>query len=72
MSDVYVAESGIHGVGVFAARDFAAGETLMALDDSRVVDAEHPLLNEWFVEEHTEEVGALRRLSEGGARASED
>ena len=43
MSDVHVAESGIHGVGVFAARDFAAGETLMALDDSRVVDAEHPL-----------------------------
>jgi SET domain-containing protein len=43
MDNVYVAQSGIHGVGVFAARDFAAGETLMVLDDSRVVDEEHPL-----------------------------
>ena len=43
MADVYVKESGIHGVGVFAGRDFAAGETLLVLDDSRVVDAEHPL-----------------------------
>lgn len=43
MADVYVSESGIHGVGVFAGRDFAAGETLMSLDDSRVVDEEHPL-----------------------------
>ena len=43
MGDVYVAESGIHGVGVFAARDFAAGETLIRMDDSRVVDEEHPL-----------------------------
>ena len=43
MADVYVSESGIHGVGVFAARDFAAGETVLVLDDSRVVDEEHPL-----------------------------
>lgn len=43
MSDVYVSESGIHGVGVFASRAFAAGETVLVLDDSRVVDAEHPL-----------------------------
>ena len=43
MADVYVAESGIHGVGVFAARDFAAGETVLVMDDSRVVDEEHPL-----------------------------
>jgi hypothetical protein len=43
MADVYVAESRIHGLGVFAARDFAAGETLLRMDDSRVVDAEHPL-----------------------------
>jgi SET domain-containing protein len=27
--DVYVAESKIHGVGVFAARAFAAGETVL-------------------------------------------
>jgi len=43
MPDVYVSESGIHGSGVFAARDFAAGETVLVLDDSRVVDEEHPL-----------------------------
>lgn len=43
MPDVYVAESEIHGRGVFAARDFEAGETLIVMDDSRVVDAEHPL-----------------------------
>lgn len=41
--DVIVKESGIHGVGVFAARDFAEGETVLVMDDSRVVDAEHPL-----------------------------
>lgn len=177
MSDVYVGESEIHGVGVFAAREFAAGETVLVLDDSRVVDEAHPLrpelgeyeyhcdyleggkvvlqgyperhvnsscdpnayarrtedarvvvarrhieageeitcdyiidchggvvwrcncasprcrrvvpssffelpvekqleylplLNEWFVAEHREEVAALRRLAEGGARASND
>jgi SET domain-containing protein len=43
MPDVYVSESGIHGAGVFAAREFAAGETVLVLDDSRVVDGEHPL-----------------------------
>jgi hypothetical protein len=36
MADVYVSESGIHGVGVFAARDFAAGETLMVAVASAV------------------------------------
>lgn len=40
---VFVAESKINGVGVFAARDFAAGEIILAIDDSRVVDEEHPL-----------------------------
>jgi hypothetical protein len=43
MAEVYVSESRIHGVGVFAARDFAEGETVLLMDDSRVVDAEHPL-----------------------------
>jgi uncharacterized protein len=43
MEDVYVAESAIHGVGVFAAREFAAGETLIVMDDSRVMDEAHPL-----------------------------
>lgn len=46
MPDVYVAESLIHGRGVFAARDFEAGETVIVMDDSRVVDAEHPLRTE--------------------------
>src|SRR5688572_21273465 len=40
---VFVAESKIKGVGGFAARDFAAGEIILAIDDSRVVDKEHPL-----------------------------
>ena len=43
MSSVYVGESRIHGVGVFAAREFAPGETVLVMDDSRVVDEEHPL-----------------------------
>lgn len=43
MADVTVAESNIHGLGAFALRDFAAGETVLLIDDSRVVDAQHPL-----------------------------
>ena len=43
MAEVFVAESKIHGLGVFAGRDFEAGETVLLMDDSRVVDAEHPL-----------------------------
>ena len=43
MADVYVSESRTHGVGVFAARDSAAGETVLMMDDSRVVDEGHPL-----------------------------
>lgn len=43
MSDVYVSASGIHGVGVFASREFAAGATVLVLDDSRVVNEAHPL-----------------------------
>ena len=43
MSDVAVRQSGIHGLGVFAARAFAPGEIVLWIDDSRVVDASHPL-----------------------------
>jgi len=43
MADVIVAESKIHGLGVFATRDFAEGEVILPIDDSRVVDDEHPL-----------------------------
>jgi len=43
MADVVVAESKIHGLGVFATRDFAEGEIVLPLDDSRVVDDDHPL-----------------------------
>jgi SET domain-containing protein len=43
MADVIVAESKIHGRGVFATRDFAEGELILAIDDSRVVDDDHPL-----------------------------
>ena len=51
MADVLVAESNIHGLGVFATRDFTQGEIILAIDDSRVVDDEHPLRLE--LEEHS-------------------
>lgn len=40
---LHVAESSINGRGVYARRAFAAGETVLVLDDRRVVDAERPL-----------------------------
>ena len=43
MADVFVAESKIHGLGVFVSRDFEEGETVLIVDDSRVVDDERPL-----------------------------
>jgi hypothetical protein len=43
MSSVEVRPSQIHGLGVFATREFEAGQTVVVIDDSRVVDAEHPL-----------------------------
>jgi uncharacterized protein len=47
-----VRPSPIAGLGVFATRAFAAGETVLVLDDSRVVDAEHPLRPECGELEH--------------------
>lgn len=47
MADVVVAESAIHGLGVFATRDFAREEIILSIDDSRIVDEEHPLRLEW-------------------------
>ena len=46
MADVVVAQSRIHGVGVFTTRDFAEGEIILPIDDSRVVDDGHPLRSE--------------------------
>jgi uncharacterized protein len=46
MSRVFVATSRIHGLGVFAGRDFSAGETILRIDDSRFVDDGHPLCPE--------------------------
>lgn len=43
MPGVDVRSSPIQGLGVFATRDFAAGEVVMPVNDSRVVDDEHPL-----------------------------
>jgi len=43
VGDVIVGPSAIQGLGVFAARPFAAGETVVVIDDSRVVDEAHPL-----------------------------
>lgn len=39
-----VRDSPIHGLGVFARRDYASGEVILWIDDSRVVDNDHPLL----------------------------
>src|SRR5262245_24104178 len=38
-----VGRSGIDRQGVFATQGFRPGETVLILDDSRVVDDEHPL-----------------------------
>jgi hypothetical protein len=43
IADVVVAESKIHGLGVFATRDFAEGEILLPIDDSCIVDDAHTL-----------------------------
>jgi hypothetical protein len=40
---VAVTQSQIHGIGVIALRDFAPGATVLVIDDTRVVDVEHPL-----------------------------
>lgn len=52
MSDVIVATSDIHGTGVFATRGFSTGETVLIIDDSRVVDTDHPLRPELGEFEH--------------------
>lgn len=43
MADVDVRSSAIAELGVFARRAFERGETVLAIDDSRIVDDEHPL-----------------------------
>jgi uncharacterized protein len=43
LEEVEAHESPIHGKGVFSKRYFAEGEPVLPIDDSRVVDAEHPL-----------------------------
>ncbi len=43
MSGVIAAKSEIHGTGARATRGFAAGETVLVINDSRVVDEVHPL-----------------------------
>ncbi len=40
---VEVRRSGIDGLGAFASRDFASGEIILWIDDSRIVDETHPL-----------------------------
>lgn len=41
--NVFVGASEIHGTGVFAKRDLQAGELILAIDDSRIVDEGNPL-----------------------------
>lgn len=46
MADVIVAESKTHGLGVFAVRDFEEHETVLIIDDTRVVNEKNPLRTE--------------------------
>ena len=41
--NVRVGPSGIQGLGVFAVKPFQTGDTILAIDDSRIVDEAHPL-----------------------------
>jgi GNAT superfamily N-acetyltransferase len=43
MSRVYTAESSIHGTGVFSSAHFSPGETILKIDDFRVVTDANPL-----------------------------
>lgn len=45
-SGLFVAESKINGLGVFASRNFQAGETVLQIDDSRLVNEKNPLRTE--------------------------
>jgi hypothetical protein len=42
-SDLEVHGSAIDGLGVFAGKPFRAGEIVLEIDDSRIVDESHPL-----------------------------
>lgn len=42
-SSVTVGVSGINGLGVFATAPVAAGDVVLAIDDSHIVDAENPV-----------------------------
>ncbi len=50
--NIFVAESKIHGRGVFASRAFGQGERILTIDDSRIVDSRHPLRPEAGEAEH--------------------
>lgn len=43
MSCVYIAESSIHGTGVFSSAHFTPGEIILEIDDSRLVTDADPL-----------------------------
>jgi hypothetical protein len=43
MSRIYTAESPIHGTGVFSSAHFWPGQTVLKIDDSRVVTDADPL-----------------------------
>lgn len=52
MPDVIVGPSPVQGTGVFAAREFAPNDTVLLIDDSRVVDGRNPLRSEFDEREH--------------------
>ena len=43
MIDVAVANSKVHGLGVFAMRDFEKDEIILEINDTRVIDVDNPL-----------------------------
>ena len=52
MSRVYLANSPIHGAGVFAVEAIPKGYPILRIDDSRIVDEAHPLRPERGEYEH--------------------
>lgn len=61
-SEIVARESRIEGLGVFAGRPFDAGDVVLVLDTSRVVDEARPLrpeLGDLNVERHAEAVARI-------------
>ena len=49
---IEVRRSTIHGQGAFASRAIVRGEVIHAIDDSRIVDSEHPIRDDLGEDPH--------------------